>query len=509
LIEIFRNVTDQFLPIGGLLTTLFAIVSFLDWKLKDEIKLNLLNAVYGPTQRSRSWAGELPSYYSAIYSLFGLKGISSFLPRSILATIAMLAVLSFLQATINNRGFSEDTIPFFVRVLAFDSRAIIPFVGVLIIDLISIYQTSTFLRISRGCQNFWEVLFLSIADVLMSVLLFIVLFPLFVAISFFVNVPRNKTFSVLISSSVTKQNPSYADLRSFLLFDPRSKDQTPEGVVANLLERKWHFRSYDVYANAGTPDPKPLEILKHSSTTGNILVQTRGNLTDQKVIDILARILKERPYIKSLSLVDSTQSFYSAYASLRLSVDNSVAFAFFGRTYGGLVRQINFLDADLLRVLSLRSPQLTGNDVAFQYNLKTVSSRLLREDREQYVYCDGKSHVTLRSAPLDPATDFDKCEEAVAVDSIAFGNIRSLTLYEEASEAIPISPLALSSLTATIVIYYLLLSKIAFRAVRPVFIAAIRDGDKLLRRHLLTITLVCGVLLASPLLAIVWVFVRL
>ena len=156
----------------------------------------------------------------------------------------------------------------------------------------------------------------------------------------------------------------------------------------------------------------------------------------------------------------------------------------------------------------MRSPQLTGNDVAFQYNLKTVSSRLLREDREQYVFCDGKNSVTLRSAPLDPAADFDKCEEAVAVDSIAFGNIRSLTLYEDASGAIPISPLALSSLTATIVIYYLLLSKLAFRAVRPLFVATIRDGDKLLRRHLLTTTFVCGVLLASPFFTIVWMFVH-
>jgi hypothetical protein len=504
--ELAKLIFEKSVPIGILLSVLFLISAFLDWKLKDELKIKFLNSVYGKPTKSRSWTGELPTYYSAIHSLFGLGKLSKFLPRSVLATIIMLSCLSFLQAVVNDAGFDDDTAPFFARVLSLDGRALVIFIGIIIIDLISIYQTSTFLRISRGCQNIWEVIFLSIADLLISVLLFIVLFPIFVTASFLINVPKTKSFPILISSTLTKQTSDLYTLKSFLLFDPRSKVEIPNQTYTNLLERKWHFRNYNISTFNGHSDAKLDEVVKSSNTVGNILLQTRGNITDDKVFEILVHTLKERPYIKSAATTESIQSFYSAYSFVQLTVDNSITPSFFLKTYGGLVRQINFLDADLLKVLSLTSPALSGNDAAFQYNLRSLSSRVLTQDKEQYIYCDGKYSVSVRSAAFDPAQDFDKCEEAVAIDSVAFGNIRSLGLYEDQPSPIPISPLALSSLTATILIYYLLIAKLVFRIMRPLFVKTMKDGDTFLRRHLFTISLVFLVILITPPLTVFWSF---
>lgn len=496
--ELIKLIYEKSFAIGGFISALFAISAFLDWKLKDGLKIAFLNSVYGKSQKQRSWTGELPTYYSAIHSLFGLGRFSSFLLRSILATIVMLSCLSFLQAIVNDTGFDSDTAPFFGRVFSLDGRAVVLFVGVIAIDLISIYQTSTFLRISRGCQNIWEVLFLSISDILISILLFIVLFPLFVTASFFINVQKTKSFPILLSSTLTKQSSNLYAIRSFMLFDPRSRTEFSEETFTSLLERKWHFRSYDISTFKGPNDAKLEDVVRSSSTVGSVLVQTRGNITDEKVFNIFVQTLRERPYITSASPRHTAQNFYNAYSFVQLTVDNSITPSFFFKTYGGLVRQINFLDSNLLKVLSLTSPSLSGNDAAFQYNLRSMSSRILTQDKEQYVYCDGKYSVSIRSSALDPSKDFDKCEEAVAIDSVTFVNLRSLSLYEDKPSPIPISPLALSSLTATILIYYLLISKLVFRVVRPLFLKTMKDGDAFLRRHLFTISLVFLIVLISP-----------
>lgn len=81
--ELAKLIFDKSIPVGILLSVLFGMSAFLDWKLKDSLKIRFLNSVYGKSPRPRSWTGELPTYYSAIHSLFGLSQFSRFLPRSI------------------------------------------------------------------------------------------------------------------------------------------------------------------------------------------------------------------------------------------------------------------------------------------------------------------------------------------------------------------------------------------------------------------------------------------
>jgi hypothetical protein len=420
----------------------------------------------------------------------------------------MLILLSSLQAIVNNNGFLEATVPFFESVTRLEGRSVTLLVGVLTIDFLSIYQTATFLRISRGCQNILDVLFLSLADVLVSVLLFIIIFPFFITASFFINAPQTGSFSILISSTLTKQNAGVNDLRSFLLFDPRSKGEITEESLANLRDRKWQFRSYDISTYSNDVKITLQDAIKSANSAGSIAVQTRGNLADERVMQIMMEILRARPYVRSASIAESTQGFFSAYTLARLAVLNRVTFEFFWKTYGALVGQINFLDADLLRVLTLHSPDMTANDVAFQYNRLSLLPRVVRGNLEEYVYCDGNYSSVARLKPYDPEADYDKCAEAVAVDSMAFANIRSVSLYEDASESIPISPLALSSLTATAMIYYLLIARIVFRIIRPLFSVAIKDGDIFLRRNLFTITFIVLLIVGSPVVIFLWLILR-
>lgn len=505
IIELAKAIFAQWIWISLLVSALLAASAFLDANLKDELKSKFLGSVYGSEYKDRSWTGELPSYYAAIHALFGLGNFGVFVFRSAAATAIMLALLSFLQAIVNPDGFSDATAPLFTHALRFDGRAITLLLGIFVVDLVSIYQTATFLRISRGCQNIAELLFLSAADVIISILLFIIIFPLFVTLSFFANAPQSRSFSILLSSGLTRQDTTISAIRSVLLFDPRARATLSEDNLKNLLERKWHFRNIDVSTYNSNNKLTLQEAINSANGAGTIVVQTRGNITDGKVMETLIHMLRNRPFIGSASVMDSSQGFYNSYSLVQLSVLNKITMEFFWKIYGTLVGQMNFLDSELIDVLTLRSPRLTTNDVAFQYNRLSLLPPIRGlSSGEEYIYCDGKHIVAKDYAALNPDSKYDQCEEAVVTDSVAFANIRSVGLYDDDAEQIPISPLALSSLTATIVIYYLLLAKIVFRLVRPIFGSAIQDGDQFLQRHLLTITTVLLLLIGSPLAMLVW-----
>ena len=311
-----------------------------------------------------------------------------------------------------------------------------------------------------------------------------------------------------MSSSLTKQDTSLSSLRSLLVFDaPPSHDPIDE-KPEDLLARGWHFRTYTIAAVEAKAGANLSEAIKSANAVGSIVVQTKGIVTDEKVLNAFTHMLRERPYIKSVQTLDSVQNFYNAYAYLQLTVDSSLTPGFFWQTYGGLIRKINFLDADLLRVLTLRSPALSGNDAAFQYNLRSITSRTFKQEREQYIYCDGKYAASVAPNAYEPAASWDKCTEAIAVSPIAFANMRSLSLYDDNPNTIPISPLALSSLTATIMIYYLLISKVIFSLVRPIFVATMKDGDKFLRRHIFTVSLFFIFILSAPPFALLSFFMQ-
>jgi len=474
----------------------------LDWALKDELKKKFLHVVYGERESRPSLSEQLSASYDILSTLFGGRGFFVFVRRSLLMTTVMLIVLTLLQSMVNSEVFASTTVPFIRRLLSLQGGALLLIIGVGIIDLISIYQTITFLRISRGCKNLWEVSFLSAADILLSLILFIMLFPFFVTIGFLANAPTISSFDVILSAALTNQTTNANDiLRSLLVFDPRKSSDVPNEAVDALAGRKWFFRNYQIAVYVGDEaKPSLKDALHNSRSAGSMVLQTRGNLSDVRVFEILETMLRARRYVREVSPLEAAANFYTTYALIRLNVLTGISFTHFWSTYADVLRMANFLDSELFRIIQLDAPEISANDIALRYNLNAMTLRWSDYSCEQYIYCDGAFSVHPRLRIYEVAKHYDKCKEAVAIDSLSFQNVRGLGLYSLAAEQqlLPISPLALSSLTATIIIYYLLLARLCFRSLRGAPARLLRNGDALLRKHLFLATTIAIYVIFLP-----------
>jgi hypothetical protein len=184
---------------------------------------------------------------------------------------------------------------------------------------------------------------------------------------------------------------------------------------------------------------------------------------------------------------------------LELKAESSVQYKFFWRTYAGVLRRINFMDDQFFEIVNLRSPEITQNLVMFQYNVASALRAIGDGDRAQYVLCDGSFKKIAKKNASQMEKEFDTCTKAIAIDSRSIDNVVNLARYSNTGEiAVPISPFALSSLTATIAVYYVLLAKLIFLYVGSIFTRLMKTGDRLLQRHLFTMTSVVTMLLSVP-----------
>jgi hypothetical protein len=397
MVDILKIIAHQLPALGTLLLVLMLISIFMDSAIKPELKLRFFRKLYRrKSDRQAGLIAEIPLYYAVISSLVGLPSIRKLIVRSIIITILMLALLTALQANLRNEEFTTKTLPFIDGIVDFDLHIWLMLLGVVIIDLISIYQTLTFIRISRGCRNVLELGFVATADILLSLILFITIFPIFAAIAVMSNIPSANTFYALISATPTLQDRSLIErLQSFLVFNPlKDPDLVPKAEIDRLAGRRWHFRQYNLaYLSSAEKDLTLARAITEAQRAGSLASQTRGNLTDQEVFDVFHKFFQKDRTIKSVEVIDTHETLVAAYILLKIETSNSIQYRRILQTYVSVMKELNFLDENLANVLALKSTNITGNTIAFQYAVVEARNRALNSNQDKYIYCDGRYEV--------------------------------------------------------------------------------------------------------------------
>jgi hypothetical protein len=483
---------------GLLLCVVFSIALLLDRKIKPALKKRLANRLFGT---SSATIEDVSVYYDVTRHIFG-HTFGIFILRSALTTTATLTVLILIQSLFDSRDFDRTTFPFLQSVITLKTPAIFVLLGVFIIDQISIYQTITFLRIARTCKNFFEIFFIGFADFLLSITIFILIFPFFVTVAF-LQINKSVTYDVALSGTPTAQGSfSTSDLLDLLVFHPPGTLYEKRSATKETEERHWFLRLYPVYTYEHEgQSPTLKDALANGSRIGSVLVQTKGLVSDVELFGVLKNLLEKQPGIAAVKMLDSNDGMFGSSALLSVIARPRVQYRYFWRTYSAMLKQINFLDEQFVRVVTLRSSTISQNTVLYSYAMASSLPTLLDERRDAYIFCDGKIDTVERSQALQIASKYDKCEKGITVDSLALKNFVHFGIYVPDRDIIPvpISPLALSSLTATFVIYYLLLSKFVFQYLGRIFVTLADQGEAALRRHLFFVTSILIMTVALPL----------
>jgi len=503
--QLLRLISGYIPVYGALVLAIAALAIFMDRMIKQDLKKSLLAKLYG-SPRDQNAVGALrvvPLYYRILQELFGLSTKKSFVTRSALVTLLLLTILFLFQALVSYSDFSRITIPFLRQLLVPDGRFWIIIAGVVIVDLISIYQTITFLRISRGCHNVWEVLFVAAADFLLSISLFILIFPIFVTFAFFQS-SKPEPIYILLSSRPTAQGGLVAsEIASFLVFSSPTDAENKylnNSETQPQIERKWFYRSYPVWIyGSSSPNPKIKDVLASGRVIGHVALQTRGEISDVQAHELIRKLIERASEVRKVETIESNDGFFSSHSLLYLAAEPQIEYKYFWLTYSSVLKAINFLDAQFIQIVTLHTPTVSQNTVMSAYNLAVAIPTLFDQTRVQYVSCDGKITQISKTRTHEVDEQFDKCERGIAVDSLAIKNLLSLTRYANVdSPSIPIAPLALSSLTATVIIYYLLTTRLLFRYVGIAIAKLTNDGSAVLLKHTFLISALLFMLVVFP-----------
>jgi hypothetical protein len=469
-----------------------------------EIKTRLIRNLYGATtlrEADGTYSGA-KTVYDTIRAIFGARSISSFLFRSALVTLMMLTVLFLLQAYTKGNEFDKVSDPFLTSLWNRDASAWIIVIGVIVVDFLSISQTIFFLRISAYCRAVWEIIVLTAADIILSLVIFIFILPIFVTAGFLVPQKTDGTVVALLSTTEPTRQTSqnYNLLRSLLIFDPRHPSADIEDIASDIRRRQWLSYEYKVSVVRRRDADSGIEEVFHKAlSAGSLSVLAHGHVDNLQALEFVADALKREPEISGVKILEKYNTFYAAMILLRYRATPAIQLSYFSRVYSSVLTQMNFLDDKIFDIIRFSSPSISQSDVIAAYSSATATSKYFRSSHRQYNWCDGEISFRDVKLPFDLDQKFDNCKGAISLESFGLGNLASFARYNLDQDLhVPISPFALSSLTATIAIYYLIFSGLALRVLR-LFVGRIsREGEATLERYFFVITTLALAVISLP-----------
>lgn len=452
--------------------------AWLDKQLGEEFKSAIVHRVFGrSSDSSPSTKKSIGKLYTAIESIYNFNKRSSFIRRAIFTSIIFIVILILLQYIFNNENFLKSTLPFIERMVTLDIRVYIFFIGILTIDVISIYQTLLFMRIARSCENVVEFLFVSFADLVMSFIVFIVVIPFFITSSFLFSQNKDSEIEFVLSTVESpKSYSTYDAIRDFLVFDPRKTRPSEVEVDGEVRQKGWNILYYSVLARTSNTVPLTIgDIVKTSTNSYGMIIQMRGLSNLEEAAFAFREILAKSDNVSTVKSLDFYDNFLGgAYDLLKVNTNYTTGYKFFVSNYFSIMKEINFFDENLLKVIKLGKFSIDENEIYQAYNVKSALSLMRDEKRRYYIYCDGKITHDYRPKEVGVDTKYDDCKKALAVNAYSLQGILHIATYKFSNNiGVPISPFALSSLIATILFYYIalcfIITSLLFSLSAPLF----------------------------------------
>lgn len=130
--DIVETIIEKLPVYGAFIASLIALAVFLDLKTKIDLKTKLADRIYGyKAGGNKPLLGQMPAFFEVASSIFGAHSFVSFVRRTALISVAILACLILLQALISETAFNRTTAPFLKAAVTFSGPAVLILAGVL------------------------------------------------------------------------------------------------------------------------------------------------------------------------------------------------------------------------------------------------------------------------------------------------------------------------------------------------------------------------------------------
>jgi hypothetical protein len=337
---------------------------------------------------------------------------------------------------------------------------ITPLLATLAIDMIAAYQTVLFVEMIGKCRSFWHVVVLAYGNILVSVALFSLTFPIIVVgLILFEDWQLHKG-TIYLQPKLTSQKIDDKRAGIFVTLGESAYDRLDDPAqLANISyweidtvssDKDEVARSRHVLTVLASPKADSQEILSFVTDSFEKLGSS----------DFYLKIAEKRDYPSVFNLPSRTLVLEVRNALSSLSISNIYRTAF-GFTNLLSVRSVSIVKGELVSVAS--------SDIIF--NLTAYLQRANRQANrtDVFIRCNDKiERVT--GIGLDPYPKLTHCGKWIAI-STAIIRAHAASLTGQATSKIFVAPFAWSSLSVTIFVYVmcfiLLYAALVFRALLP------------------------------------------
>jgi hypothetical protein len=493
------------LPGSALWGILLSIALWLDAKLKPTIKQRLLGDLAVKDAPSDLIVSRrLEYFYTLLTIIFPTASLSKYVWRCAVATLLLLVAILLLQYTLAPLQFNRVSLAFLNRAIT-EFRAFFILLGFFVVDMVSVYMTILFVRLGKNCRNVGEFLFVAMADIATTFVIFMLVFPLFVTTAFLVRQNEQTHVRFVLTGSPTNQNTILSSTAADILV---IRPPTPSGVNEDLGQfaqtSGWYFEVYQVFIGESADQQQTAkDVVAQKQSISPLIFQIRNDTDADDVYGSLNSMLSETEYVSSATLVKSESgALGSSYGLYDIVSTYSLGFDEFGSTYFDIMKRINFFDQNIFAsAFSLRSSVFDENDAyyALSENRQLHAPRTVRG----LLMCDGKVQRRVDVMILSPNQAPD-CVKGVAISEWQLIKIAATALYKSHNSIkIPILPFALTSLIATILFYALVIISLVAWSIRGVISYTVSDGEAFFVKHVFVFTTLA---ILGLFLCVTWVY---
>ncbi len=473
---------------------------FLDRYLRNDLKAKVTESVYGSIDTPLS--DRISLLYESLHRALGRSYTSRIIRLSIISLISILFIYS-IQYFLNYKEFTYNISKLEKSIYNNPIFSILVLLSFMAVDVISFAQTLTFMRLTVHCKNVFEVIFLGFADIAISLIIVIVLMPIFIFITHKISTkPRETTYYLSMTSGTQRQDISIYDVIRMTAPWAFKKDQDSEQAFNEDREKynlgDWYYTNPSISATDSTNTPD-LEVAAAGLDyhLGKTLYLTKNINSSDTEANFLKKIMTTHENIERVDIVSSESDVFG---------NQVILFKIYGRAtysklnllydYTSIMNDINYLGNDLGKFTKLSNKLYSENDLTYMALFNGLENRI---GKTMYFACN-ETNVVEGDHSFLISEDNKECTNGVAMSKNMLEGLASISSYKFSDGAqIPILPTSLSSIFLTAFLYICSLSWIALPYIRRIIHTYAEDGEILVTRHVFTITFSTLIIITSPL----------
>lgn len=162
-----------------------AIGIWLDKTLKKDIKEKAFSAIFA-TKSDTIGSNRIIQIYNLL-SLLTRHGRSKAMFYMGISSLCAIIVVFSMQYFINIEQFNGATSTYIKNIINLDRFSLLSLLSFIFVDVIIFYKTFVFLKFGSSAKNAFELFFVAISDLVMSVFMVITILPFFILIAFYVS----------------------------------------------------------------------------------------------------------------------------------------------------------------------------------------------------------------------------------------------------------------------------------------------------------------------------------